>query len=203
MTNNLSEWDLMKKGLVYNDFDTDLVERRVVAKNIFREFNKTDDSETEKRKNLLTKLFNKIGERVFVEPDFTCEFGKNITIGNDVYINFGCIILDCGDVTIGNHVLIGPRLGIYSANHCILPEERIAGGIIAKPVNIEDNVWIGGDVKILAGVTIGEGSIIGAGSIVTKDIPPRVIAAGNPCKVIRKITKDDKTDYLDRINAKK
>jgi len=122
---------------------------------------------------------------------------------NDVYINFGCIILDCADITIGNNVLIGPNLGIYAANHSILPEERIAGGCYGKPVIINDNVWIGGDVKILQGVTIGEGSIIGAGSIVTKDVPSRVISAGNPCKIIRKITEKDKTDYLDRINGKK
>jgi len=198
-SNNLSEWELMKRGEVYNDFDKDLFDRRVVAKNIFREFNKTDDSEVEKRKELLNKLFNKIGERTYVEPDFTCEFGKNITIGSDVYINFGCVLLDCGDITIGNHVLIGPNVGVYSANHCLLPEERIAGGIIAEPVTIHDNAWIGGGVKILSGVTIGEGAIIGAGSVVTKDIPPRVIAAGNPCRVIRKITENDKTGYLDRI----
>jgi len=198
--NNTSEWDLMKKGIVYNDFDKDLFERRVVAKRLFREYNKTDDSEVEKRKDILKKLLNKIGDRTWIEPNFTCEYGKNISIGSDVYINFGSILLDCGDITIGDHVLIGPNIGIYSANHSILPEERIAGGCIAKPVTIHDNVWIGGDVKILNGVTIGEGSIIGAGSIVTKDIPSRVVAAGNPCKVIRKITEEDRTGYLERIN---
>jgi len=196
-----SEWDRMKNGEVYNDFDKDLFDRRVVAKKLFKEYNKTDDSEIEKRKELLSKLLNKAGERLWIEPDFRCEYGKNISIGDDVYINFGCIMLDCADITIGNHVLLGPNLGLYAANHSILPEERIAGGCYSKPITIQDNVWIGGDVKILPGVTIGKGSIIGAGSIVTKDIPSRVIAAGNPCKVIRKITEKDKSGYLERINS--
>ena len=198
-SNNLSEWDKMKKGMVYNDFDQDLFDLRVVAKKLFKEYNKTEDHETEKRRELLTALFKKAGERLWIEPDFRCEYGKNISIGDDVYINFGCIMLDCADITIGNHVLIGPNLGLYAANHSILPEERIAGGCFSKPITIEDNVWIGGDVKVLPGVTIGEGSIIGAGSIVTKDVPSRVIAAGNPCKVIRKITEKDKTGYLDNL----
>jgi len=199
--NGPSEWDRMKNGEVYNDFDKDLFDRRVVAKKLFKEYNKTDDSEIEKRNELLSKLLNKAGERLWIEPDFRCEYGKNISIGDDVYINFGCIMLDCADITIGNHVLIGPNLGLYAANHSILPEERIAGGCHSKPITIQDNVWIGGDVKVLPGVTIGEGSIIGAGSVVTKDIPSRVIAVGNPCKVIRKITEKDKSGYLERINS--
>lgn len=138
-----------------------------------------------------------MGNEVWIEPDFRCEFGKNISIGNNVYINFGCIILDCSEVIIGDHVLIGPNLGIYAVNHGFDPEERIAGACMGKPVHIEDNVWISGDVKILAGVTIGEGSIIGAGSIVTKNIPARVIAAGNPCKVIRPITEKDRLGFLE------
>ncbi|MDE7130231.1 MAG: hypothetical protein K2O65_00320 [Lachnospiraceae bacterium] len=98
---------------------------------------------------------------MWIKPDFRCEFGKNISIGNNVYINLGCIILDCAEVIIGNHVLIVPSLGIYAVNHGFDPEERIAGACMGTPVYIEDNVWISGDVKILAGVTIGEGSIIG------------------------------------------
>ena len=136
-----------------------------------------------------------MGKNVWIEPDFKCEFGKNISIGNDVYINFGCIILDCGEVTIGDNTLLGPNVGIYLANHAFDAQERINGGCFGKPVHIGSKVWIGGDVKILAGVTIGNNSIIGTGSVVTKDIPENVIAVGNPCRVLRKITEKDKTGY--------
>ncbi|MFR0679187.1 sugar O-acetyltransferase [Dysgonomonas mossii] len=192
----MTEWEKLKAGLVYNDFDEELFRRRVDAKKLFREYNRTDDSETEKRISIMTDLFNEVGNNVWIEPDFRCEYGKNISIGNDVYINFGCIILDCAEVTIGNNVLFGPNVGIYVANHSFDPEERAQGGCFGKPVHICDKVWLGGDVKILAGVTIGVGAIIGTGSIVTKDIPEGVIAAGNPCRIIRKLTDNDKTDYL-------
>ncbi|MDE7431020.1 MAG: sugar O-acetyltransferase [Lachnospiraceae bacterium] len=193
----MTDWEKLQQGMVYNDFANDLFLKRVEAKKLFKAYNKTSDDEVDERKALLSKLLKNFGNEVWIEPDFRCEFGKNISIGNNVYINFGCIILDCSEVIIGNHVLIGPNLGIYAVNHGLDPEERIAGACIGKSVHIEDNVWIGGDVKILAGVTIGEGSIIGAGSIVTKNIPARVIAAGNPCKVIRPITEEDKLGFLE------
>lgn len=192
----MTEWEKLQNGFVYNDFDEELFRLRVDAKKLFREYNGTDDSETEKRASLMKKLFSKVGENVWIEPDFRCEYGKNISIGNDVYINFGCIILDCAEVIIGDNVLFGPNVGIYVANHSFDPEERAKGGCFGKPVKICDKVWLGGDVKILAGVTIGEGSIIGTGSIVTKDVPAGVIAAGNPCRVIRALTDQDKTGYL-------
>lgn len=192
----MTEWEKLKQGLIYNDFDEDLFNRRVQAKKLFKAYNQTDDSEIEKRQQLLKALFAYIGENVWIEPDFRCEFGKNISIGNDVYINFGCIILDCAEVTIGANTLIGPNIGIYAVNHAINAEERIKGGCFGKPVYIGKRVWLGGDTKIMAGITIGDETIIGAGSIVTKSIPSGVIAAGNPCKVIREITDSDKTNYL-------
>lgn len=187
---------------MYNDFDNDLFERRVKAKKLFRAYNKTDDDQTEERQKLMSELFGFVGKGVWIEPDFRCEFGKNISIENNVYINFGCVILDCASVSIGKNTLIGPNLGIYAVNHAINAEERINGGCFGKPVHIGKNVWLGGDVKILAGVSIGDNSIIGAGSIVTKDIPANVIAVGNPCKVIRIITDSDKTDYLKQMFIK-
>jgi len=192
----VTDWEKLQQGMVYNDFSEDLASKRVEAKKLFKAYNKTTDEDTQLRKELLSDLLCYVGEGVNIEPDFRCEFGKNITIGDRVYINFGCIILDCAEVTIGNHVLIGPNLGVYAVNHGFDPEERIAGACYGKPVRIEDKVWIGGNVTILAGVTVGEGSIIGAGSVVTKDIPPRVIAAGNPCRVIRPITDADKLEYF-------
>ncbi len=198
----MTEWERLQQGLMYNDFDKDLFNRRIEAKKIFKAYNKSDDDQIELRNKLMEQLFKKVGKNVWIEPDFKCEYGKNITIEDDVYINFGCVILDCGEVIIGSHTLIGPNVGLYCANHAIDSKERINGGCIGKPIHIGKNVWLGGDVKVLPGVSIGDNSIIGTGSIVTKDIPSNVVAFGNPCKVIRKITTKDKTDYLTRIKYK-
>lgn len=198
----MTEWERMQKGLVYNDFDQDLFNKRVEAKKLFKAYNKTDDEEIDLRNKIMKQLFKNVGENVWIEPDFRCEFGKNITIGDNVYINFGCIILDCSEVTIGSHTLLGPNIGLYAANHSTDATERINGGCYGKPIHIGNNVWLGGDVKVLQGVTIGDNTIIGAGSIVTKDIPDNVIAVRNPCKVIRKITEEDKTDCLERMGIK-
>ena len=186
----------LQNGQMYNDFDDDLFQRRIAAKKLFCKYNKTEDEEVELRNQIMNDLFRYVGKDVWIEPDFRCEFGKNITIEDNVYINFGCVILDCAEVTIGANTLLGPNIGLYPVNHAIDAEERIHGGCIGKPIHIGKNVWFGGDVKVLAGVTIGDNTIIGTGSIVTKDIPSNVIAVGNPCKVIREITEADKTDYL-------
>lgn len=198
----MTEWERMQNGLVYNDFDEELFYRRVAAKKCFRAYNKTNDDDLELRQQIMQELFKSVGKNVWIEPDFKCEFGKNITIMDDVYINFGCIILDCAPITIGSHSLLGPNVGLYAANHSLDVTGRINGGCCGKPIKIGNNVWLGGDVKILGGVTIGDNSIIGAGSVVTKDIPKNVIAVGNPCKVIREITEADKTDYSKRIEVK-
>ena len=191
----MNEWDKMQAHQIYDDFDADLFDRRVEAKKLFKEFNRTTDDEVEKRQEIMKKLFKKVGERVYMEPDFTCEFGKNITLGNDLYINFGCTLLDCGQITIGNNTLLGPNVSMYSANHSLDSEERITGALIPEPITIGNRVWIGGGTTILSGVTIGDDSVIGAGSVVTRDIPAGVVAAGNPCKVIRKITPEDKVGF--------
>ncbi len=191
----MTEWEKMQVGEIYNDFDQDLFNRRVKAKKLFRAYNSTADDELEKRREIMTALFRSVGNNVWIEPDFRCEFGKNITIGNDVYINFGCVILDCGQITIGSNTLIGPNVGLFSGNHTTDAEERAAGGLIPKPITIGCRVWICGNVSIVPGVTIGNDTIIGAGSVVTRDIPAGVVAAGNPCRVLRKITEKDKVGY--------
>ena len=191
----MTEWDKMQAHQIYDDFDADLFDRRVEAKKLFKEFNQTTDDEAEKRQEIMKKLFKKVGERVYMEPNFTCEFGKNITLGNDLYINFGCTLLDCGQITIGNNTLLGPNVSMYSANHSLDAEERISGALIPEPITIGDRVWIGGGTTILSGVTIGDDTVIGSGSVVTKDIPEGVVAAGNPCKVIRKITEKDRVGF--------
>lgn len=195
----MTEWERLQSGLIYNDFDADLFDRRVAAKKLFRAYNKTEDDEIELRTQLMNQLFKKVGKNVWIEPDFRCEFGKNITIEDDVYINFGCVILDCAEVTIGSHTLLGPNIGLYAANHSIDATERINGGCYGKPIHIGKNVWLGGDVKVLPGVSIGDNTIIGTGSIVMKNIPTNVIAVGNPCKVIRAITEDDKKKCWDKV----
>lgn len=133
-----------------------------------------------------------MGENVNFEPDFRCEFGSNIFIGNNFFANFDCVILDCNRIVIGNNVLFGPSVGLYAGNHATHPEDRVAGGCYSKPITIGDNVWVGAGVHIMGGVTIGRNSIIGAGSVVTKDIPENVIAAGVPCRMIREITEEDR-----------
>ena len=192
----MTEWEKMQAGQIYNDFDQDLFNRRIEAKRLFRQFNLTDDEETPKRQDIMRRLFRRVGERVWIEPNFACEFGKNISIGDDVYINFGCVILDCGQVSIGNNTLIGPNVGLYSGNHTLDAQERMAGGLIPKDIHIGNRVWIGGNAILLPGVNIGDDSVIGAGSVVTHNIPSGVLAAGNPCRVIRKITEKDKTNFV-------
>ena len=191
----MNDWEKLQNGLLYNDVAPELFARRVTAKQLFRSYNGTDDRQAAYRRELMEKMFHEVGDEVLIEPMFQCEFGVNITIGSHVYINFGCTILDCAEVTIGNHVLIGPNAGIYAVNHCLDPEERADGGCFSKPIHIEDYVWLGGNVTVLPGVTIGAGAVIGAGSVVVKDIPPRVVAAGNPCRVIRELKERDKTGF--------
>ena len=161
-------------------------------KKLFRAYNATTEEDVEVREEIKRQLFRSVGKNVFIEPDFICEMGNNTSIGDNVFMNFGCIIFDMGEVIIGNNVMFGPRVGIYTTNHAFDPDERIANVVISKPVHIGNRVWVAADVKIVQGVTIGDDSIIGAGSVVTKDIPAGVIAAGNPCRVIRAITEKDK-----------
>ena len=190
----MTEWEKLQTGQLYNDFDRGLFKRRIAAKRLFRAYNRTDDDEQTERRALMEQLFGSVGKNVWVEPDFRCEFGKNITIEDNVYINFGCVILDCAAVTIGADSLLGPNIGLYAVNHATDAEARIHGACWSSPIHIGRRVWLGGDVKVLAGVTIGDDTIIGAGSVVTKDIPSGVIAAGNPCRVLRVIGAGERTE---------
>ena len=134
------------------------------------------------------RLLGSVGEHVYFEPVLRCEFGYNVHIGDRFYANFDCVLLDGADITIGDDVLFGPRVAIYTANHALDPAERAAGACYAKPVHIGSNVWIGGGVNINQGVTIGDGAVIGSGSVITGDVPARVVAAGVPATVRRDIT---------------
>ena len=143
---------------------------------------------TQKAAEIARELFGFIGENTAIMARFACDYGENISIGSNCYINYNCVVLDCANVTIGDNVLIGPNCGIYTAIHPLESEVRLLGLETAKPVTIKNGVWLGGNVTILPGVTIGEKSVIGAGSVVTKDIPDHVLAYGNPCKVIKPLS---------------
>lgn len=182
----------MLNGEYYTSLDEKLTEEREWAKDMLFEFNGLRPSLRDKREQIIRRLFGKVGKNCWIESPFNCDYGYNITVGDNFYTNTNCCILDCAKVTIGNNVWIGPNVGIYTPEHAFDPEERAAGYEHALPVVIQDNVWLCGGVTITGGVTIGAGSIIGAGAVVVKDTPCGVIAAGNPARVIRKITPQDK-----------
>lgn len=187
-----SEKSKMIFGKPYKSFDNELLLERQNAKEQIFMFNAFHPSEIEKRNELLINLLGKTKNTFFIEPPFRCDYGYNIEIGENFYSNYNLIILDCAKVTIGDNVLIGPNVGIYTAGHPLHFEKRNQDYEYALPINIGNNVWIGGNVVINPGITIGDNSVIGSGSIVTKNIPSNVIAVGNPCKIIREINENDK-----------
>ncbi|OON95435.1 MAG: maltose acetyltransferase [Epulopiscium sp. Nele67-Bin005] len=164
------------------------------CKDLCFEYNSLLPSKESDRQNLINELIGKVGKNFNITQPFYCDFGFNIEIGDNFYTNHNCTILDGAKVTIGNNVFIAPNCCISTANHPLDFEQRNAGIEYAVPITICDNVWLGAGVIVLGGVTIGKNSVIGAGSVVTKDIPEGVIAVGNPCKVLRKITEADKYD---------
>lgn len=182
-------------GEMYNDLSQELIQARMDT--VFRtnEYNDSFGKPLAEREEILKKMLKSIGKGVQFEPNFRCEYGFNITIGDNFYANFDCVMLDGGKIDIGNNVLFGPRVGIYTSNHAIYAKERVAGGCYAKAVKICNNVWIGAGVHINQGVTIGNNTVIGSGSVITKNIPANVVAAGVPCKVIREITEEDRTQF--------
>ena len=183
-----SEKEKMLAGELFIAADFLLANERKQARRLTRNYNNTTEEETEKRRQILTELFAKVGQNVEIEPPFYCDYGSNIYVGDKFYMNFGCVILDCNKVEIGDNFLCAPYVQIYTAYHPTSPEIRLSGQELAAPVKIGNNVWIGGGAIICPGVTIGDNSTIGAGSVVTKDIPENVIAVGNPCRVIRHLS---------------
>ena len=178
----------------YKYIDTsskELLEFNVKARKLTQEYNSVDYTDTEKKYSILKQLFAEIGENVAIDINFFCEYGKNISIGNDVIINSHCTFVDNEKITIGNKVLIAPNVQIYTAYHPILPEQRLKDerptyfNTCADPVEIKDGAWIGGGTIILPNVTIGKNSVIGAGSVVTRSIPDNCVAVGNPCRPIK------------------
>jgi acetyltransferase-like isoleucine patch superfamily enzyme len=191
---NLQEkFAYMKIGKPYNDLDPLLEKAREESTKKTDAIN--NESDPQKKAQLIRELFGSAGKNPFVNPTFRCEFGQNIHVGDDFYANYDCTLLDGAPITIGDHVLLAPKVGLFTSNHLFDPIEREKGGCIAKPIVIGNHVWLCANVIITPGTTIGENTIIGAGSVVTHDIPANVIAAGNPCKVLRPITNNDRTGF--------
>ena len=192
----MTEKEKMISGKPYFAFDEELFKERQFAKELIFEFNSLRPSDVEKRHELIRRLFGKIRGQFFIEPPFRCDYGYNISIGDNFYANYNCTILDCASVTIGDNVLFAPNVCLFTAGHPIHFEPRNQGIEYAFPITIGDNVWVGGGVIVNPGITIGSNVVIGSGSVVTKDIPSNVVTAGNPCKVLKAITDDDRDKYF-------
>ena len=178
----------MLSGEWYEPIKSDLLTKeRAKVKDLCFKFNNTPPSKSKKRIELIKKILGKTGEHIWIESDFYCDYGYNIEAGDKFYINHNCVILDCAKVTFGENVFIGPNCGFYTAIHPTDAEKRNKCIECAKPITVGNNVWIGGNVSVLPGVTIGDNAVIGAGSVVVKDIPANVVAVGNPCKPLKEI----------------
>lgn len=192
----MTEREKAKAGYLYDaNYDESLLVDRNKCKDLCFEFNACKPSETEGQKELIKKIIGETKGDFVITAPFWCDYGYNITIGENFYTNHNCIILDGAKVTFGDNVFIAPNCCFSTAGHAFDVEQRNKGLEIALPITVGNNVWIGAGVTVLPGVTIGDNTIIGAGSIVNKDIPSGVIAAGNPCKVIRNITEEDRYKY--------
>ena len=180
-----TEKEKMLAGEKYNILDPDLEAERQKTKELLRRLNLTESMP--ERQNILQQLFGHIGQNSIIEPPFYCAYGQNIHIGDHVFLNVLCTILDCNEVHIGHHVMIGPSVQIYTAAHMIQAEARNQGWEEAKPIMIEDNVWLGGGAILLPGVKIGRNAVVGAGAVVTRNVPANTVVVGNPARVIREI----------------
>ena len=184
-----TEKEKMLAGSMYDANDSQLIAERQRARYLCKSLNESHDKDQAFRQRIVTELFGKVGDSLWIEPPFYCDYGSNITLGNKVYFNFNCVILDPALVTIGNNVLFGPAVQIYTATHPTNAFERRTWLEFARSIKIGDDVWIGGGAIICPGVCIGSRTTIGAGSVVTHDVPEDVLAAGNPCRIIRQIDK--------------
>jgi maltose O-acetyltransferase len=192
----MSEKEKMLTGLHYNSRDPELLERYYLVRKLLAKLNNSSPIDSEQRNELFTSLLGRIGDNVWIETPFFCDYGENIYIDEGTFINVNAIFLDNNIINIGKNGLIGPGVQLLTASHPLSARERliISNGNLkasyktfSKPIHIGDNVWIGGNTVVLPGITIGNNVTIGAGSVVTKDIPDNMLAFGNPCKIIRQI----------------
>ncbi len=192
----MTEKERMAAGQLYLSAEEQLTQERMRARQLNTQYNALPAQDTTQRARVLRELFGSCGEGAWVEQPFYCDYGYNIHVGKNFYANFNCTILDGAKVTIGDNVLLAPSVSLNTAGHPYDVQQRNAGLEYALPITIGNNVWVGGNVVVVPGVTIGDDTIIGAGSVVTHDIPSGVIAAGNPCRVIREITPEDKRRFI-------
>lgn len=184
----MTEEEKMLAGELYDaNYNKELFEKRIYAKELCKEFNDCNVRNLEEKKSILEKLFQKRIDTVLIEPNFYCDYGFNIHLGKNFYSNHNLVILDANKVEFGNNVFIGSNCGFYTSGHPLDYKTRNKGLEYAKPIKVGNNVWFGGNVCVLPGVTIGDNVVIGAGSVVNKDIPSNVVAVGNPCKVVKEI----------------
>ncbi|ACV63884.1 transferase hexapeptide repeat containing protein [Desulfofarcimen acetoxidans DSM 771] len=179
-----TEKEKMLNGELYYASDSQLIKEREKSRRLTRLFNHTLETEYERRVELLKELLGSTGANLYIEPNFRCDYGYNIHVGNNFYANFDCIILDVCEVRIGDNCFIAPGVHIYTATHPLNPVERASGAEYGKPVTIGNNVWIGGKAIINPGVTIGDNVVIASGAVVTKNVPSNVVVGGNPAQVI-------------------
>ena len=179
-------------GKLYDaNYDPELLAERAACAELLYDYHQLRPSQEAERRSLLRRLFGRVGENATVVPPFHCDYGYNIEVGANFFLNAGCVILDGAKVSFDDNVFVAPHCGFYTAGHPLDVARRNQGLEYARPITISDNVWIGAEVCVLPGVSIGEGSVIGAGSVVTKDIPAHVLAFGNPCCVIRELKEGD------------
>ncbi len=186
----------MLSGADYDVLDEDLAAERIRCKELCKEYNSLHPSDSIGRASILHRLLGEMNGEAYIEQPFNCDYGYNITVGDNFYSNYHLVILDVAPVIIGNNVFIAPNVSIYTAGHPIHSKARNSMYEYGIPIEIGSDCWIGGGVTICPGVKIGNGAVIGAGSVVTRDVPDNVVAAGNPCKVIREITDDDLKYYF-------
>lgn len=183
-----SEKEKMLAGERYNILDPALEVERQRVKKLLRLYNQSE--ETPERQTILEQMLGTVGKEAIIWPPFYCSYGRNIHLGDNVFLNYMCVILDNNEVRIGDHVMIGPSVQIYTAAHDLKAATRIQGWEVAKPITIEENVWIGGGAIILPGVKIGRNAVVGAGAVVLRDVPANAVVAGNPARVIREIDQE-------------
>ncbi len=192
----MSNVERRDKELVYIS-DDEVFEQQKIARKLTQQLNTADRSDFEGLKEIVNKLLGKSDDTTFINPPFYCDYGTHIEVGKNLFCNYNCTMLDVGMIRIGDNVQIAPNVAIYTAGHPVHPATRNTAYEYGIDVTIGNNVWIGGNVVICPGVTIGDNAVIGAGAVVIRDIPAWTIAAGNPCKVIRKITEDDRRKFYD------
>lgn len=196
----MTQKERMLAGLPYKAWLDGLSEERMACRRKLHAFNLLPPDEEEQAQRLLLELLGKTGRDPWINAPFHCDYGWNIEVGDNFFANYNLTILDVGKVTIGSNVQFAPNVSIYTAGHPLHPDSRNSGYEYGLPVTIGDNVWIGGNVVLLPGVTVGSNSVIGAGSVVSRDIPEWAVAVGSPCRVVRRITEEDRKYYCkDRV----